>query len=515
MMFKRSVSLLLAAVLLTCLFTAYGADAAESDSMELLLIYDKGLTEEGQLSLQKIVKLLTFMQHSVTFVDEAESLNTIGRYKYVVCYDLHSCSDELIESLAQNDVKVFMIGGSILERYMKAKGYKLKTRFINQIIYTASYEYKTGELIEALIDLSSVYIINSPTSYNKGRMEAYGERTTLYKGFGDLLYTPLADIMQPLSEVAFSNEAALWLWPYKGNPNIQIQYIIIEGLYPFFPAEQLLDIVDYLEELSLPYIISVMPIYQNGDYPAMKRFCEVLRYAQANNGSVIMKAPITFYNTDDKELIWEYLTTATEAYMNYGIYPLAIELPEEYMFSQTGRDVYRRYSTVFWFDTETNEAAINLQEQINLMYYDGHKMVGKAIYNNDLGRFTTGFHSTAIYIDAYDELDSIKKQIEIIMKSELPMKSLLETDNTVYTNSTKIQSSGGLILVDDKAVSKEYEPFVYEDFDYHKGILNKIVLDIGGVSRNLLILVCSASVVFVLLLIMGRTALKKRFRINK
>ena len=284
---------------------------------------------------------------------------------------------------------------------------------------------------------------------------------------------------------------------------------------PFFPAPQLLKIVNYLEELSLPYIISVMPIYQNGDYPAMKRFCEVLRYAQANNGSVIMKAPKTFYNADDKELIWEYLTTATEGYMKYGIYPLAIELPEEYMFSETGRDVYRRYSTVFWFDTESNEAAIKLQEQINLMYYDGHKMVGKAVYNNVLGQFTTGFHSTAIYIDAYEELDSIKKQVETAMKSELPMKSLLDTDNTVYINNAKIQSSGGLILVDDKAVSREYTPFVYEDFDYHKGFFNKIVLDIGGVSKKLLILVCSASAVFILLLFTGRIALKRRFRINK
>ena len=232
MMFKRIASLLFTVVLLTGLFSAYGADTDEPTETELLLIYDKGLTEEGQLSLQNIVKLLTFMQHSVTFVDEAESLKYIGAYKHVICYDIHSCSDELIEALAKRDVKTFIIGGDILDRYMKAKGYTLKTKFIDQAIYTASYEYKTGEAIEALTDISSVYIINSPVSYTKGTLTSFGEKTALYKGQGDLLYTPIADMMQPISEVAFSNEAAYWLWPYTGSPNTQVQYIIIEGVYP-------------------------------------------------------------------------------------------------------------------------------------------------------------------------------------------------------------------------------------------------------------------------------------------
>lgn len=514
MMFKRLASLFVAVLMLTGLFKAYCIDAEENTETKILVIYDNNLSEEGQLSLQNIVKLLTYMQHSVSFLDEAEAYDEIASYNYIICYDVHSSSEALLEALAKRGTKVLIIGGNILDRYMNKKGYMLKTSRIDKAIYTASYEYKEAERLEAFVELDSVSIINSPAEYSRGSLSSYGVKTALYTGHGDLLYVPIADMMLPISEVAFSNEAAYWLWPYTGSPRAQMQYIVLEGVYPFYPPEQLLKIVNYLEELSVPYIISVMPIYQNGDYPAMKRFCEVLRYAQANNGSVIMKAPKTFYKADDKELIWEYLTTATEAYMNYGIYPLAIELPEDYMFSETGREVYRRYSTVFWFETESDEAAIKLQEQINIIYYDGHKMVGKAVYNDVSGRYTTGFHSTAIYLDVYDEFNNIKRQVETAIRSELPMKSLLEADNTVYINNAKIQSSGGLILVDGKAVSREYTPFVYEDFDYHKGFLEKIVLDIGGVSNRLLILVVSASIVFLLLLISGRITLKRRFRMK-
>ena len=81
-----------------------------------------------------------------------------------------------------------------------------------------------------------------------------------------------------------------------------------------------------------PFVISVMPIYANGDYPAMKRFCEVLRYAQANGGTIILHAPITVREGENKDQVWDYLTIAMQAYINYGIYPVAVQLPESYMF---------------------------------------------------------------------------------------------------------------------------------------------------------------------------------------
>lgn len=34
-------------------------------------------------------------------------------------------------------------------------------------------------------------------------------------------------------------------------------------------------------------------MYVNGDYPSMTHFCEVLRFAQAGGGAVIINAPLT------------------------------------------------------------------------------------------------------------------------------------------------------------------------------------------------------------------------------
>ena len=69
-------------------------------------------------------------------------------------------------------------------------------------------------------------------------------------------------------------------------------YIMIDEVYPFDDINMLKLIADKFYDNGIPIIMSIMPVYQNTDYPSFKRYINTLRYIQSRNGSLIMHEPI-------------------------------------------------------------------------------------------------------------------------------------------------------------------------------------------------------------------------------
>ncbi len=78
---------------------------------------------------------------------------------------------------------------------------------------------------------------------------------------------------------------------------------MLDRIYPFADPERLLSLVEMLKTENVPYVLCIMPIYANADYPAMERFCEVLRYAQSRGAGIVMHVPqVTLVNVTVEEL---------------------------------------------------------------------------------------------------------------------------------------------------------------------------------------------------------------------
>ena len=130
-----------------------------------------------------------------------------------------------------------------------------------------------------------------------------------------------------------------WLWPYKNSPTAYGQYLVLDRIYPFADPERLLSLVEMLETENVPYVLCVMPIYANADYPAMKRFCEVLRYAQSRGAGIVMHVPQVTLANVTVEGLQENIANAYSAYSRYGVYPLAIEAPDVWLMSEKGHNI--------------------------------------------------------------------------------------------------------------------------------------------------------------------------------
>ncbi|MFR1374912.1 MAG: DUF2334 domain-containing protein [Eisenbergiella massiliensis] len=69
-------------------------------------------------------------------------------------------------------------------------------------------------------------------------------------------------------------------------------YLAVDEVYPFSDLDRLCAVADRLYENGIPFIVRVMPVYENLDYPAFERYAQILRYVQARNGTVLLHPPV-------------------------------------------------------------------------------------------------------------------------------------------------------------------------------------------------------------------------------
>ncbi len=481
----------------------------EIKEADILLVYGSNLSASEISSIEIIVKSITYLQRSIAYLPFSECEDIIDNYENIICYNIDLDGVGFIEKLADLDKNVFFLGGDGVVKYMNEIGYNLTATKIDDLAVSIKYDIEQQNFT-SMVRLKNTYLLQGDFSYEAGTIQ-YGNKTIgLYSKYNTFWYTPFVDITNEILRASFANEAAKWLWPYNGQPHTYSQYIVLDEVYPFYPPEQLLEIIDYFIKDRLPFIISVMPIYENGDYPAMKRFCEVLTYAQANGGAIIMHAPNMLQQAQDKEQVWDYLTYATEAYTNFGVYPLGISVPESYLFQEASRQILQRYSTVFCYKSD-EISAFHIEEGFNFIYKDGHNLIAPAYTMDQEGNTQILSISTAAYIDVSQGISSVKEQIDACVRSEVPLKSLWDLKQSVYANNLYLYTEKGELYFNHEKIALEYQPFTYEAYEYKSGVYQWIMKDLTGLNKQLAFIVVISSIIFIAFILAGRSRNRKRF----
>lgn len=105
-------------------------------------------------------------------------------------------------------------------------------------------------------------------------------------------------------------------------------FIVMEEVYAFSSPVELLERLDTLLGENLPVVLGIMPIYENTEYPAMREFIEVIRYAQSEDCRILLHFPIvSSYGAEEGE-ITEVIEGQIAFYESMGIYPAGILMGE-------------------------------------------------------------------------------------------------------------------------------------------------------------------------------------------
>ena len=90
-------------------------------------------------------------------------------------------------------------------------------------------------------------------------------------------------------------------------------YVMIDDVYAFTDFYSLCSAADMLYESAIPFIVRIWPIYDNLDYPAFKRYAQVLRYLQAKNGTIVIGEPLVLEVAFEIEPLADKMQRFTDA----------------------------------------------------------------------------------------------------------------------------------------------------------------------------------------------------------
>lgn len=140
------------------------------------------------------------------------------------------------------------------------------------------------------------------------------------KRSGNLMYVPWYR-EGGLGAVMMGNAVAALL----GDEREGAMYVAIDEVYPFSELGRLCEMADILYDNGIPFIVRVMPVYENLDYPAFLRYAQVLRYVQAKNGTIMLHPPLVREAEEETEPLEARMKRFTDALETHDIFYVSEE----------------------------------------------------------------------------------------------------------------------------------------------------------------------------------------------
>ncbi len=513
MTFKRTLIFILS----ICIFmiprnAAYALDANVLKARDILFVYDDDLTQRAYENVAAMADILTYMGYGTTYSTVEGSRGMLDKFDSILFYhENDSISSAFLRELQGLNNKIMVVGGGSVTDMLKALGLNYASFQVRDAVVRFSYAFSAGKESSGMLKAEKASIIQGAFPYSAGYIEADGKASELSVSAGRFSCMGVFDLESDILKAVFSDQISKWKWPFENLPNSYPQYIIFDNVYPFFNGERMLKVVDMLAEEGTPYSITVMPVYRNSEYPAMKHFCEILRYAQSKGAGIILKAPLINTAEPSLEEINRKMTSAVEAYNKYGVFPIAIEAPNNWIHEKLGLDVLRRFSTVILY-TGQGRNSWSDTDGYNTVYSDGHHIIAPALLNGTMGNNMVNTYSTALYLDMNADTGTIEDQIKLIRDSAVPLKSLRSISHTVYTDDRVTALKGNILTLNGKVQSLQYTPFTYEEnFEYNRGVIGRLAESIARENRRLLILVTGISILFTIFIAVARYQNRRRF----
>jgi len=404
-----------------------------------------------------------------------------------------------------------VIGGGDVTSLLRTLQLPLTCTSIENTTAQLTYSFDEVKQLSMFAKSQRTLLVQGDFSYSNGTMIADGQSGPMCMSKGRFSNIAMFDSNKPLLKAIFTKQLALWKWPYDNAPNSFAQYIIFDDVYPFSNTEKMMDVINMMKEMGIPYAITAMPIYQNGEFPAMKHFCEVLRYAQANGAAIFLKAPIMNTNKPTVEDINNKISIAFTAYCSYGIYPIAIEAPNNWIHEKMGQDILRLFRTVV-LTPDQKANSWSGKDRYNTIYADGHQFIVPTLTVGGSGDNLVSSHPTASFLSMDTDIDDLREQLKKIQESIVPLKSLWSSSHAVYTDDKVLIYKDNILTINGEVQSLDFIPFKYDvAFQYNRGIIGRLAESFDRENQKLLFVVCGISILFMIFIGIARHQNRKKF----
>lgn len=292
----------------------------------------------------------------------------------------------------------------------------------------------------------------------------------------------------------------------------QRTYLVLDEVYPFDDLNEIIKKIDYLYELGIPFIISAMPIFNNTDLGAMQKYAEVLRYAEAKGGVIILHFPSIYkdkiININMDELI-NKMTIAYTSFINYFVYPRAIDIPEDFIYHNRINDYLKFSNTLFLTE---NEEKITLSNN-NFTVSSFNTVVEKIAYekfNKDI-KYNGNI---GISITGNIEFNDFKRILEDLDRNQVYFNNFSYVDSNLSIEGNTISSKEGLLYLNNKNVT--VQKFISRDefksmFEQEKSEVDNSSMNLSFTNRFIVVITVIASFIFIIIVIRSRKIDRNKF----
>ncbi len=497
-MCKRFAALLLAVLLLAAVFPA----AAEHSRFAVL--YDGESEESGQI-LAAVQEYTIFAAWDCAYLDVCAPVDLSGFTSVILCLGAEEELPLMItQEIKERYLPVFIIGSGGL------------IQLAPEVVYHAgdvllSISTEAGSTVELLLNHPGLWMMPEEGAVQLGGTAKIGRFVyPLCMQQGQVAHLAWFDPQEPLLMAQLANSLQAWQWPYENAPTVYGQYLVLNEVYPFLDPAEMMARTDALTEARMPYVLAVTPVFSNGEYPAMKRFCEYLRYEQSRGTGIIIRVPFVSLGQVELDELIHHMEVAYTAYAQYGVYPVGIQAPVSWMQSAKGLEALRGYRMVFLF--ETDDMPLTGQAE-NLSYRDGHQLIAPA---NETRQAFTASYAQAIYLDAQMEQEELLKTIERLKGTKRVFKGLRGVETAVYSGDLAVLVSQEGITVNGQRQDLTYIPFTYsEDYVFDRGITQYLKEQIETSNKWLVIFVVLACTVFSVMMWLFRRQVRRELVLGR
>ncbi len=509
---------------------------AEGRQQDILVLYSDGASDSDRDNLVLLAENLTYQGYEVTFASASAGMDKLQNYKNIVLYKLERYPEEFIGKLYKRErdgekiaglsergllqdkteeIRILFMGNTFFRDYLDKTGRKDQYHGFDIEVANLQYAFSSISVKETLAAEDGFLFLKDVGDTFSGNVRLAGTEGYFSAGVGILWHITMTDLKNPLVRAAAFREISQWMWREDSLQTTYAQYLVIDRVYPFQNPERLLYVIQKFTEQELPFIITVMPVYEHGDYPAMQRFCETLRYAQANGGMIMIHSPLNQMAYFDAKEVNDALALAMDTYTNLGVYPMGLQIPESWLFRQDTLEVMKGFKTIMVAQEKDRLAYSDIDLDTNLGYREEFQWIAPAIALDEEGVSYLTCYSSALYFSLTEEDQAIDRRLKAFLESEAPLKNLWEADHFVSTGTTELFCRNRNLYVDGELTELSFvsaqEP---EDFAYNRNMLQRVSRDLTEQNRRLLAAVVLVSLLFIGFIILARYRNRKRFFIR-
>jgi uncharacterized protein YdaL len=344
---KRLACFLLAMLFVFSLPTLKSVASSSNDRVLFIFNSDASESETTQNFLSRV--LMT----GVTCTCVASGSYTQGlmdSYSYVIVY---SPSDVSIGQNVTGDFKHFSgrilwIGNGLneLTNIMPQLGIRLKTNI--QGIQAVDFNFETGKQNINLNEPieSEIYFANGAHIY--GNLIKDNTEVGPYAfSTGNLYAISLADGGYKTDE-AQNVLLNIFLGKPAQAPGL---YLKLDYIYPVSDFNQVSDMAQYLYQKNIPFTFVAMPFYDNASGTAALNYAKLLQYLVSCGGTPVIHCPVfSQISANDQPQIGEVQQQLNIALKNFAalkVYPLAVEMPQTYLYRSNFTKLFSQFSDYF------------------------------------------------------------------------------------------------------------------------------------------------------------------------